>query len=92
MCEAGSQIQLENRQRGQEERDKDTERGGGAERKRRQKNTGGRFRLGGENFSGLAANQFMALPAATPRRPGNQQLNGPHYLKVTHIPYPHTHK
>lgn len=31
-------------------------------------------------------NQFTALPAATPERPGNQQLNGPRYLKVTHLP------
>lgn len=75
---------------GQGRRDKDTEtEAETVERqwqKEEERNTreGGRFRLGGEIFAGLAAYQFLALPAATPRRPGNQQLNGRHYLKVTH--------
>lgn len=58
-------------------------------RQETQERQGGRFRLGGEIFAGLAAYQFLALPAATPRRPGNQQLNGRHYLKVTHAHPPH---
>lgn len=33
----------------------------------------------------MAANQFTALPAATPKRPVDQQLNRPCYLKVTHL-------
>lgn len=79
---------------GQGRRDKDAEKEAETVERQWQKeearNTreGGRFRLGGEIFAGLAAYQFLALPAATPRRPGNQQLNGRHYLKVTHA---HTH-
>ena len=39
----------------------------------------------GERIWGLALNLFMALPAATPERSGNQQLNGRPQLKVTHL-------
>lgn len=90
MGQAGSQIHSKARRKGtktQREREKEgVEKGGKKYEWERDLNYEVKI------FSALAANQFTALPAATPRRPGNQQLNGPHYFKVTHIPHTHTHK